>query len=45
MGKVASIINFEMTDPNSAGIDPTNVDRRYVYINEKGWYGINIYAT
>jgi hypothetical protein len=45
MGKVAAIINLEMTNPNSAGIDPTFVDLRYVYKNEKGWYGINKYAT
>jgi hypothetical protein len=45
MGKVTAIINREMTDPNSVEIDPTFVDRRYVYKNEKGWYGINKYAT
>jgi hypothetical protein len=45
MGKVAAILNLEMIDPNSAGIDTTFLDRRYVYQNENGWFGINIYAT
>jgi hypothetical protein len=45
MGKIAAIINSEITDPNSIGIDPKFVDRRYVYKNEKGWCGINKYAT
>jgi hypothetical protein len=45
MGKVAAILNLEMKYPNSARIKFSKIDRRYVYQNENGWFGINIYAT
>lgn len=45
MGKVAAIINLEINYPKLDEIDYSLVDRRYVYENEKGCFGINIYAS
>jgi hypothetical protein len=45
MTKVAAILDTELRDASSVKITKSYVDRRYVYKTDKGWFGINTYAS